>query len=141
MASAFPRTCSSGSSTCSRRSTARCRAPRPGAWGSAWRWFGRSSTCTAAATRRRALVRTKGPAVPTAYDGREALDVARQQHPEVVFLDIGLPHLDGYAVASQLRRDSATRDAYLVAMTGYGQEEDRRRSREAGFDHHLVKPV
>jgi CheY-like chemotaxis protein len=87
------------------------------------------------------LLRIKGYEVRTAHDGREALDVARQQQPEVVFLDIGLPHLDGYAVAAQLRRDPATRDAYLVAMTGYGQEEDRRRSREAGFDHHLVKPV
>jgi len=87
------------------------------------------------------LLRIKGHDVHTAHDGAEALDVARQQEPEVVFLDIGLPHMDGYEVASRLRQEPVTRDAYLVAMTGYGQEEDRQRSREAGFDCHLVKPV
>jgi signal transduction histidine kinase len=87
------------------------------------------------------LLRIKGHDVRTAHDGPEALDVARQQQPDVVFLDIGLPHLNGFEVASRLRREPGTRDAYLIAMTGYGQDEDRRRSREAGFNCHLVKPV
>jgi len=59
-------------------------------------------------------------------------------HPEVVLLDIGLPGMDGYQVASQRRR---TAGALLVALTGYGQEEDRHRAREAGFNHHLTEPV
>ena len=65
----------------------------------------------------------------------------RTQQPEVVLLDIGLPGLDGYEVARRLREDPAMDGALLVALTGYGQDEDRRRSREAGFDHHFVKPV
>src|SRR5262245_45408434 len=87
------------------------------------------------------LLRIKGHDVQVAHDGLAALEAARQQRPEVILMDIGLPHLDGYEVASRLRQEPATRDLYLVAMTGYGQEEDRRRSREAGFDCHLVKPV
>jgi CheY-like chemotaxis protein len=67
-----------------------------------------------------------------------AADVFR---PEVVVLDIGLPGMDGYEVARRLRAETGTRDAVLVAVTGYGRDEDRARSREAGFDHHLVKPV
>jgi CheY-like chemotaxis protein len=73
-------------------------------------------------------------------DGLAALDAARHQRPEVVLLDIGLPGLDGYQVARRLREEVGL-DALLVAMTGYGQPEDRRRSREAGIHHHYVKPV
>jgi CheY-like chemotaxis protein len=58
-----------------------------------------------------------------------------------VLLDIGLPGMDGYEVAGQLRHDPRTAKAQLIAMTGYGSEEDRRRALEAGFDHHLTKPV
>jgi CheY-like chemotaxis protein len=61
--------------------------------------------------------------------------------PDVVLCDIGLPGLDGYGVASALRRGPETAAVRLIAVTGYGDEEDRRRSREAGFDVHLVKPV
>ena len=61
--------------------------------------------------------------------------------PEVALLDLGLPGLSGYEVARTLRADAHYEDLVLVAQTGWGQEEDRRRSREAGFDHHLVKPV
>jgi two-component system CheB/CheR fusion protein len=61
--------------------------------------------------------------------------------PEVVLLDIGLPGMDGYEVAKRLRTRDGTRNAVLVAVTGYGRDEDRHRSRDAGFDHHLVKPV
>jgi CheY-like chemotaxis protein len=59
----------------------------------------------------------------------------------VVILDIGLPQMDGYEVARRMREDPGLRDLKIVALTGYGQEEDRRLSKEAGFDHHMVKPV
>ena len=58
-----------------------------------------------------------------------------------MLLDIGLPGMDGYEVAARLRRRPCGRDCCIIAVSGYGQEEDRRRSREAGFDHHLVKPI
>lgn len=61
--------------------------------------------------------------------------------PKFVLLDIGLPGMDGYEVATKLREEPGCRAAVIIAVSGYGQEEDRRRSREAGFDHHLVKPV
>jgi signal transduction histidine kinase/CheY-like chemotaxis protein len=82
-----------------------------------------------------------GHDVRTAHDGPAALDAVRADRPEVVLLDIGLPGMDGYEVARRLRELLATAGVVLVALTGYGQEGDRRRSREAGFDHHLVKPV
>ena len=76
-----------------------------------------------------------------AYDGPTAIEVARAHRPEVVLLDIGLPGMDGYEVVERLRTEECCKDALIIAVSGYGQEEDRRRSREAGFDHHLVKPV
>ncbi len=87
------------------------------------------------------LLRLKGHEVETAHDGPAALKKARSFHPEAVLLDIGLPGLDGYQVASRLRRRRRTARALLVALTGYGQEEDQDLAREAGFDHHLTKPV
>jgi CheY-like chemotaxis protein len=87
------------------------------------------------------LLALLGHDVKTAHDGPKAIEVARAQRPEVVLLDIGLPGMDGYAVAAKLRQDGCCRDAVFIAISGYGQDEDRRRSREAGFDHHLVKPV
>jgi two-component system, chemotaxis family, CheB/CheR fusion protein len=87
------------------------------------------------------LLRLKGHEVETAHDGPAALERASSFHPEVVLLDIGLPGLDGYQVASRLRQQSRTAKALLVALTGYGQEEDQHLAREAGFDHHLTKPV
>jgi signal transduction histidine kinase/DNA-binding response OmpR family regulator len=75
------------------------------------------------------------------HDGAAALETARLFVPDVVLLDIGLPGLDGYNVARRLREQPGTRDALLVAVSGYGGEEDRLRSRQAGFDHHLVKPI
>jgi CheY-like chemotaxis protein len=66
---------------------------------------------------------------------------AEQHRPDVVLCDIGLPGLDGYAVARKLRGNPATAQARLIAVTAYGREEDRRRSHEAGFERHLVKPV
>jgi PAS domain S-box-containing protein len=88
-----------------------------------------------------ALLELSGHEVKTAYGAREALEVSPEFRPEVVFLDIGMPEMNGFEVARRLRQHPQTREALLVAMTGWGQEEDRRRGREAGFDHHLVKPV
>lgn len=77
----------------------------------------------------------------TAHDGPEALETARAFRPEVVFLDIGLPGMDGFEVARRLRQEPGLEGAVLVALTGWGSEEDRKRTREAGFDFHLTKPV
>ena len=87
------------------------------------------------------LLRGDGHEVRTAHDGSAALREAEAFRPEIVFLDIGLPGMDGYAVAQRMRQEPTSAGILLVALTGYGQDEDRRRSREAGFDHHLVKPV
>jgi signal transduction histidine kinase/DNA-binding response OmpR family regulator len=87
------------------------------------------------------LLRLYGHEVRTAADGLTALEEARSFRPEVVLLDIGLPGMDGYEVARRLRKESQGDHMLLAALTGYGQDKDRYRSREAGFDHHLVKPV
>ena len=87
------------------------------------------------------LVQLLGHEVRTAFDGPSALEVAVAFVPEFVLLDIGMPGMDGYEVALHLRQIPLLRNAVLVAQTGWGQEEDRRRSQEVGFDHHLVKPV
>ncbi len=87
------------------------------------------------------LLRESGHDVRTAHDGPAALEAARDYRPNVVLLDIGLPELDGYEVAKRMRQQPVLQNVVLVAMTGYGQESDRQRSREAGFDHHLVKPA
>lgn len=79
--------------------------------------------------------------VRVAYDGPAALEMAKAYRPEIVLLDIGLPGISGYEVARRLRQQPEFQKTFLVATTGYGQEEDRRRSREAGFNCHLVKPV
>jgi len=82
-----------------------------------------------------------GYKVAAAHDGAEAVEVAKSFDPDVVLLDVGLPVADGYEVARRLRDRPGGDRLMLVALTGYGQEEDRRRSSAAGFDHHLVKPV
>jgi PAS domain S-box-containing protein len=87
------------------------------------------------------LLRLWNHDVHVVHDGCAALDAARDQRPEVVLLDIGLPGLDGYQVARRLREEVGLDHALLVAMTGYGQPEDRRRSQEAGIQYHFVKPV
>ncbi len=79
--------------------------------------------------------------VMVAYSGPDGVQAAKQYQPDVVLCDIGLPGLDGYGVARQLRDSSATAKARLIAVTAYGQDEDRRRSYEAGFERHLIKPV
>jgi len=87
------------------------------------------------------MLRMEGHEVHCASDGEEALMLAGQRKPEIVVLDVGMPKLDGCEVARRIRAETWGRDAVLVALTGWGQEVDRRRSREAGFDMHLVKPV
>jgi signal transduction histidine kinase/CheY-like chemotaxis protein len=87
------------------------------------------------------LLRLAGHDVRAAYDGRQALAAAAAHRPDLVLLDIGLPDMDGFAVARQLRSRSDLAGVVLVALTGHGSDEVRRRSREAGFDHYLVKPV
>ena len=94
--------------------------------------------------RRRAesgrLLRLLGHEVHGAYDGLEAVESARALRPEVILLDIGLPKLDGYEAGRQVRQDLGD-GVTLIALTGWGQAEDQRRSREVGFNHHLTKPV
>jgi CheY-like chemotaxis protein len=87
------------------------------------------------------LLRLWGHEVVVAHNGPEALRAAGAQRPEVALLDISLPGMDGYELARRLRGQLGLGQAVLVALTGWGQEEDRRRSKEAGFGHHLVKPV
>ena len=76
-----------------------------------------------------------------AYDGRAAAGAALATRPDVVVLDLGLPGLDGYEVARRLRVAPGLEKVRLIAVSGFGREEDRERSRAAGFDHHLLKPV
>ena len=87
------------------------------------------------------LLQALGLEVRTAYDGPSGLVLAADYKPEVVLLDIGLPRMDGYEVARRLRNGPDGDGVLLIALSGYGQDEDRRRSEEAGFDHHLVKPA
>jgi CheY-like chemotaxis protein len=87
------------------------------------------------------LFRLWGYDVATAVDGAAALATVAREHPDVVLLDIGLPGIDGYEVARRIRAGQGTKAPVLVAVTGYGQVDDRQRSSEAGFDRHLVKPV
>ena len=87
------------------------------------------------------LLRLIGNEVATANDGPEGLRVAADFNPEIVLLDIGLPGMDGYEVAARLRERENSRDLLIIAASGYGQEEDIRRSMAAGFDHHLTKPI
>jgi CheY-like chemotaxis protein len=88
-----------------------------------------------------ALLEAWGHDVRTLYDGPSAIAAVAEFQPKVVLLDIGLPKMNGYEVAAQLRKSANGRSLILVAFTGYGQDEDRRRVREAGFDYHLVKPL
>jgi PAS domain S-box-containing protein len=87
------------------------------------------------------LLSLDGYEVRTAFDGPGALAEALEFHPQVILLDIGLPGMDGYEVARRIRELPGVRDTLMIAITGYGQDDDRARSRAAGFDHHLVKPV
>jgi CheY-like chemotaxis protein len=87
------------------------------------------------------LLRSLGHETRVAHEGTAALRVAEEFRPDIVLLDIGMPGIDGYEVARRLRTLAKARPMRIVAVTGWGQEGDRERSREAGFDLHLVKPV
>jgi CheY-like chemotaxis protein len=87
------------------------------------------------------LLRTSGAIAHTAYDGASALEAISYQQPDVVVLDLGMPGMDGYSVAEQIRRRPDNERVTLIALSGWGQEQDRLRSLAAGFDHHLTKPV
>jgi CheY-like chemotaxis protein len=87
------------------------------------------------------LLQVTGHEVHIAHDGPEAVEEAATFQPHVILLDIGLPRLNGYEAARQIRKQQRHKNLTLVALTGWGQEEDRRRSEEAGFDAHMVKPV
>ena len=87
------------------------------------------------------LLQMDGHTVRVARSGPEGLDMARQWRPRALLLDLGLPGMDGYAVARALRADPATAGVVIIALSGYGQESDREKTRVAGFDAHLVKPV
>jgi PAS domain S-box-containing protein len=87
------------------------------------------------------VLQTMGADPRVAYDGPSALAAVREQRPSLVFLDLGMPGMDGYEVAEQIRADPACDRVRLIALTGFGSEEERRRAREAGFDDHCVKPV
>ena len=87
------------------------------------------------------LLSLSGHDARTAGDGGQALRLAQEFHPDVVFCDLGLPGMNGYEVAKELRLLPFGREIVLAALTGYGQPSDREKSAEAGFDAHLVKPV
>ena len=87
------------------------------------------------------LLRLSGHDVRTARDGRQAIVEAEVYQPDLVLLDIGLPGLDGYEVARRLRSEPSAGHPKLVALSGYGREEDLREAYAAGFDHYLIKPV
>ena len=87
------------------------------------------------------LLKMTGNKTYTAHDGIEAVKAIDQHRPEVVLLDIGLPHLNGHEVCRRVREQPWGKDIVIIALTGWGQEDDRRKSTEAGFNGHLVKPV
>ncbi len=94
-----------------------------------------------AAESLRMMLELDGHTVFKAHDARSAVACARTERPNVMLLDIGLPDIDGYELARRLRSIPEAEDAILIAVTGYGQAEDRRSAQDAGFDHYLVKPV
>lgn len=87
------------------------------------------------------ILQALGAQASVAYDGESALALLDSFKPDIILLDIGMPGMNGYDVARRIRAERAFDQVLLVALTGYGQEEDRRRCAEAGFDHHLVKPL
>jgi CheY-like chemotaxis protein len=87
------------------------------------------------------LLKGTGCDVRIAYDGREALTTAEAFEPQVIFMDLGMPELDGYEVCRRMRATAWGKLAQLIAVSGWARPEDQRRSADAGFDRHLVKPV
>jgi CheY-like chemotaxis protein len=93
------------------------------------------------ATTLRLLLEIAGYEVQAAFDGPSGVRLAAEWLPQTVLCDLGLPGLDGYGVAAELRRNPATAHAHLVAVSGYGTDQDCERSKAAGFDQHLLKPT
>src|SRR5262249_8324307 len=87
------------------------------------------------------LLEYMGHTVTTRYDGLAALAAIPEFHPQVIVLDIGMPSLNGYETARRIRKLPGASDIILIAMTGWGQDADKRQAQEAGFEHHLTKPV
>jgi two-component system CheB/CheR fusion protein len=87
------------------------------------------------------LCEQQGHDCELAYDGITALQAARRARPDAIFLDLEMPGMDGFELARQLRQDPVFREVLIIAVTGFGGEEDRRRTREAGIDYHVVKPA
>jgi len=87
------------------------------------------------------LLKYLGTEVQVCHGGPAAIEAIETWHPDLVLLDLGMPGMDGYEVARRIRQNPEYRDVTLIALTGWGQEDDRRRSRSAGFDHHLIKPA
>ena len=87
------------------------------------------------------LLKLSGHEVYLAHSGGEALDVAKRERPDIAVLDIGMPDLNGYEVAERIRHEAWGERIKLIAVTGWGQAEDKRRALAAGFNHHLTKPV
>lgn len=95
-----------------------------------------------AAATMKIILQRWGHRVEVAHDGRDALETAKRFEPEIVLCDIGLPgDLDGYDVARALRADAQSRSSYLIALTGYGRDEDKALATSAGFDAHVTKPA
>ena len=86
-------------------------------------------------------LRRWGHEVETAMSGSEAIAAAERRHPDVMFLDVAMPNLDGYEVAKQIRNQPWSETLFLVALSGFGSEEDLERGRAAGFNTHLKKPI
>jgi CheY-like chemotaxis protein len=87
------------------------------------------------------ILKFMGHETQTAHDGLTALELAETFRPEVAILDLGMPRLNGYELCHRIRQQPWGKSMLLVALTGWGQEDDRRRTQEAGFDHHIVKPI
>jgi CheY-like chemotaxis protein len=87
------------------------------------------------------LLKLGGHQVDTAYNGIEAVQKAEANRPDVILLDLGMPGKNGYEVCRSIRQAPWGKGIRIVALTGWGQEQDRQKTRDAGFDHHLVKPV
>ena len=94
-----------------------------------------------AATSLGMLLQLGGCETEMAFDGLSAVETGARFHPDVILMDIGLPGIDGYEAAQRIRREPWGQPVMLIAVTGWAQEEDRERSKQAGFDAHLVKPV